>query len=148
MEKEANKSFVRWQGIAVKQLSYAINLILVLSVGGLSFEAALLTNSNVVLEPCWQQQAFLVSLIMLPFAVAFGILATISRLNDFRLTKNIALAREKLETSNLDLNAARARAKILGKITWAFFWAELGAYAFGVFLMALVIFSIAYFKFG
>jgi len=113
--EEQNKVFVRWQAISLKQLSYAINLILVLSVGSLGFETALLTNTGMVLESCWQRQAFLVSLIMLTFAVLFGIFATVSRLCDFRITKDIARKNLTPGANILWLEHARCRAKVLGK---------------------------------
>ena len=41
-----NEKFVRWQGITIKQLTYAINLILGLSTASLGFAISLLLNDK------------------------------------------------------------------------------------------------------
>jgi hypothetical protein len=115
-----NDSFVRWQAIAISQLTYAINLILGFSVATLAFGVTILLNDKFVLIG-WQKFTFFLSLIILLASVAFRIWCVINRLRDFRGTTRIARKKEKGATDE-ELHLLRELTKSLGHRIWVLFW--------------------------
>ncbi|MDD2721126.1 MAG: hypothetical protein PHH47_07460 [Gallionella sp.] len=140
---EPKGSFVRWQGITIGQLSYAINLILGFSVAALGFQLSLLQSSNFV-PSSWGKCVFSISLISLFSSTAFGISVVINRLRDFRLTMRVARKRESLieekkseEEINFELLPNRTKSRKLGNTTWVLFWWQLGTFGIGIFCATL-----------
>jgi hypothetical protein len=93
-ENNQKGSHVRWQSITIGQLTYAVNLILGLSVAVLGFEISLLLNENFSPGSCLQRVSLFFSLVLLAVSIVFGVLVVINRLTDFRLTTSIARRRE------------------------------------------------------
>src|SRR3989344_1899197 len=94
-----DKSFVRWQGITISQLSYAVNLILGLAVAALGFVITLLLNKEFI-PVSWMKCTFSVALLSLLASIGLGIWCVVNRLRDFRATKEVARKREKGATDS------------------------------------------------
>ena len=134
---KGDEKFVRWQGIAITQLSYAINLILTFSVAAIGFGVSLLLNEN--FKPAsWQSCSFFLSLFLLLASGAFGIWCTINRLRDFRATKQITNLKRK-EGNETELANLRSLTKRLGEKTWGIFWWQIGTFSAGIMLLVLSI---------
>lgn len=123
-------SFIRWQSVTIGQLTYAINLILGLSVATLGFQITLLLSDKFVLMS-WQKCTFFISLLLLAASIILGIWAVINRLLDFRATTKAAQKREKKAPEN-EIEPYRAIYQRLGKKTWLLFWWQVGTFGTGV----------------
>jgi hypothetical protein len=132
---DKTEKFIRWQGRAITQLSYSINLILSFSVAAVGFGVSLLLNENYNPTLC-QAYAFYTSLLLLLVSVAFGVLCTINRLRDFRATKEITNIKRKDENSP-ELAGLREFTNKLGNRTWGIFWWQIGTFTAGIFIMVL-----------
>ncbi len=121
------EKFVRWQGITIRQLSYAINLFLTFALASIGFILHLLISATVDLTAC---QLYLnrLALIFLIISGVLGIFCTINRLKDFRDTARIANPR----TKGHEKCEARLYAKGLGKNTWRLFWSQVIAFIIGI----------------
>lgn len=130
-------SYVRWQGIALKQLTYAVNLILGLTVATLGFGVTLLRDQQFSLGP---QAKYLFSggLLALLLSVIAGLWCVVNRLRDFRLTARIARSREE-NAADGRLPMMRDTAAKLGRCTWKLFWWQVALFASGVVLMIVSI---------
>jgi capsule polysaccharide export protein KpsC/LpsZ len=114
----------RWDQIRRNQLSFAINLILTLSTGELGFFAATVMNENFRTYSINQKDVFISAFVVADISTAFGSLATVSRLCDFRLTAQIDRQDEKCAEkpwSDVELECARTASKSLGHFTWWLF---------------------------
>jgi hypothetical protein len=139
MPKTPNESFVRWQGIAITQLGYAVNLILGFATASLGFALTLLKDKDFNPQQC-ERIFFDSALALLSLSIGFGIWCVINRLRDFRKTKDIANEREEL--SEIELEQRRDEVKKLGTFTWRLFWSQLASFGIGLFALVLVFFSI------
>jgi len=134
---KGDEKFVRWQSIAIAQLSYAVNLILTFSVAAVGFGVSLLLNQNFKPVP-WQSYTLYLSLLFLLASGAFGIWCTINRLRDFRATKQITnLKRE--DCNDPELTDLRSLANKLGNKTWGIFWGQIGTFSTGILLLVLAV---------
>jgi hypothetical protein len=140
--------FVRWQSVTITQLGYTVNLILGLATGSLGFALTLLKDKDFVPQNC-QKVFFDLSLASLLLSIALGIWCVISRLRDFRKTKNIARDGEQWKRDGIAddeiksrLEQRRAEVKSLGKCTWRLFYWQLGSFGFGLVMLFLVFLSI------
>ena len=125
-------AFVRWQGITISQMSYAINLVLGLAVAALGFLVNLLVNADFV--PVAGQGVMLaVALCLLVASVVLGIICVVNRLRDFRVTARIARGRQK-ESPAEELAPLREHSRRLGRRTWGLFWWQIGTFGGGVVL--------------
>ncbi|MDP2158198.1 MAG: hypothetical protein Q8K68_10880 [Nitrospirota bacterium] len=132
---EPKGSFIRWQSITIAQFSYAINLILGLTIATLAFQVTLLLNKD--FNPVtWQKCIFSLSLLSLLVSSGCGIWCVINRLRDFRATTKAARLREEGAEED-KINHYRALYKRLGKNTWTLFRWQIGAFALGIFLVIL-----------
>jgi uncharacterized membrane protein YbhN (UPF0104 family) len=150
-ENRTSERFVRWQEISRGQLSHAISLIFGLATAALGFETSLLLNEKFAPTECWQNCFFFFSFLLLACSIAVGIAAVVTRLCDFRLTARIVRARsnaEKLKKPKSEIKdrskfkKARRYAKQLGKRTWWLFQLQIGSFAAGIALAAIVILSV------
>ena len=133
-----NDSFIRWQDITIGQLTYAVNLILGLSVAALGFSVSLLLGDTFYpsgYAKCWLW-ASLMSLIL---AVGLGIYCVINRLCDFRVTMRIARLREKRKLQR-EIQRLRKLSTLLGKITWRIFLGQIFAFGLGIFLLVVSVY--------
>jgi hypothetical protein len=140
-DEEPRGSFVRWQAITIGQLTYAINLVMGLSVATLGFQVALLLGDNFTptgLQKC----AFVLSLFALMISVVFGVVVVINRLRSFRETMRTARAREKAKEAAI-IEGHRQLYRKLDKRTWWLFWWQVGAFASGVVLTTLSVLAFA-----
>lgn len=133
-------SFIRWQSIRIAQLTYAVNLILGLSVAALGFQLSILFNEGYI-PVSWQKCAYSVSLILLLLAVGFGIWCVVNRLRSFRATAKVARMREK-GCSEEEMQPHRALYKKLDEKTWVLFWWQIGTFGIGVLLLVVAIMAI------
>lgn len=139
---EPKGSFVRWQAVAIAQLTYAINLLLTFAVATLGYQVALLAGDNFSLAASWQKCLFSLSLLFLGVSIFFGLTVVVNRLRSFRATMRAARAREKGNTDALATN--RALYKILDSRTWWLFWWQAGTFTAGIVLAVTSLLS----KFG
>ena len=89
VKKKNRESSIRWQGRAIEQFGYALNLILGLSVAALGFELTLLLNKEFE-RTGWQNCLFVVSILSLLLSIALGLWCVVNRLRDFRATTETA----------------------------------------------------------
>src|ERR1017187_8550168 len=86
-------SFVRWQGIAIQQLGYAVGLILGFAGASLGFALSVVKDKEYCPE-CWGKAFMLAAVAFLLVSLGLGLWCVINRLNDFRKTKGIVRDRE------------------------------------------------------
>ena len=135
MRSTAHKeSFVRWQGITITQLGYAVNLILGFATASLGFSLTLLKDKDFVPKG-WGKWLFLLSLGSLLLSILFGIWCVINRLRDFRETAQIAKDRERLD--DIKLQQRQDDAKKRGECTWLLFKIQFWSFTAG--LVALTV---------
>lgn len=128
-----NEKYIRWQGITLNQVTFAINLLLGLATATLGFSVALLKDKEFV--PTGSIKCFFTAALFLQLISLFsGISAVISRTIDFRYTARIARATNEPN--------ARLRVKRLGKATWFFFWLQIGSFAFGILSLIISVVSL------
>lgn len=133
------ESFVRWQAITITQFGYTINLLLGFAVALLAFAFTQIKDSVQNLSSC-EKAALDISLLLLLASTVSGTACVINRLEDFRRATQIARDREQWQREGVGgidakLDDRRCAVKLLGKITWALFYIQVGT-----FLAALVIF--------
>lgn len=137
------ESSIRWTGIAITQLGYAINLILTFSTASLGFALSLLKDK--AFSPTSNaQKLFDIALLALGLSIVIGIACVFNRLKDFRASRAIATEREKLEDKgtprdeiNEALRALRRENKDRGENTWR--WFRWQASTFGIGIASLVL---------
>ncbi|HMF55359.1 MAG TPA: hypothetical protein VK619_03280 [Pyrinomonadaceae bacterium] len=138
--RKRKESFIRWQGITIEQLTYAINLILTLSTAALGFAVSLLISND--FKPTNPSRTgmtlFVLSVTALFVSIAFGIWCVINRLKDFRLTRRVADEREDGATDE-QLKPLRDEYDMYGRRTWVLFWFQIGSFAFAILAFILSI---------
>jgi hypothetical protein len=134
-----NEKFIRWQGLTINQLTFAINLFLGLGGGSLAFAITLLRDQTFLLGGCWKT-VFLISLVTLALSVIAGCAAVVSRLYDFRYTAR-KLRADELGDPTDEAGAYAYSSKILGLFTWRLFWFELVTLFVGLIGLILAIYS-------
>ncbi|GLU55114.1 hypothetical protein [Dyadobacter frigoris] len=87
-QKEYDERYKNWSAKALEQLGFTNNLIITLSVAFLGF---LFTIDN---AKCNNKCFYITIIIVCCISILFGILAMISRLYDFKITRNITLIRK------------------------------------------------------
>ena len=132
--------FVRWQGQAIAQLSFAINLFLGFAVTALAFTLSFLRESSFTPSRCYAF-LYLLSLVLLSAAALCGIGAVVTRLLDFRATANKVRLRQQYPIS-AEIAVLGDYATGLGKATWRLFWFMLGGFTLGIACFAISFFSV------
>jgi hypothetical protein len=125
-------AFVRWQGIAIAQFTYATNLVLGLAVATLGFAVTLLLNKEFV-PVSWQKYAFSLGLLALVASIATGICFAVNRLRDFRATATTARGRAK----GANADDSRELAESLGKCAWTLFRWQITSFAVALLLIVV-----------
>lgn len=123
--------FQRWQKIAIDQLTYALNLFLVLTIAVLGYWFSLLQDAEFMREIA-DKRFMLSSFLALAVSVVCGLACVLCRLRDFRGTAQRARGRAKAP-SHEELSG-------LGCWTWTFFYLHVIGFGFGVALLATVLF--------
>ena len=134
MEKQ-NK-YIRWQAIRINQLGFINNLILGLSLGLIAFNFNFILPDDIVLN-CFQKFLFWISAILTVISVFISLILAINRLEDFRLTAQIARKEEKKLTENIEID--RAKSDKLGKRTWCLFIWQIATFLIGFLTSAIYI---------
>jgi hypothetical protein len=97
--KEYKERHIRWQNISITQMGFTNNILITIAIGFLAFafkdkdltpfKFCLCGNFN------WFLLLNFLSLIFLFVSITNGILTSLSRLYDFRITRNITLTRQR-----------------------------------------------------
>jgi hypothetical protein len=127
--------FIRWQTRTIEQLGYAVNLILGLAVATLGFSLNLLSSSTKFAPIDFAKFCFTYSLFITVTSIILGIWCVITRLEDFRIKKDVARAEEK--ESPPELTDLRGKMNNLGKRTWILFRWQLRTFGLAVSLLSL-----------
>jgi predicted permease len=121
MSEQDRESFLRWQEYRISHLSFSINLFLTFSIASIGF--IIQQNPNLEINQVAIDSESLSTLVWWFISAIFGVLATFSRLVDFRYTaKRIRGGRTKYYCLT----------KLAGHLTWIFFGCEVVAYCIGV----------------
>lgn len=136
-EKNSVGSFIRWQFISINQFSYVVNLLIVLSVSTVGFSVSLLFK-NEFLPVDRSKFLFTGALFTQLFSLVFGFWCNIYRLNNFRLTMDIARKRE-LGAESHDLACLRQKTEKLGKEIWLIFWWQFVMFCVGILMLTFAL---------
>ena len=108
LKNEYYERNIRWSQIAINQLSFFNNLLLSLSVGFLAFafKPEFLNNFTPSLNDInWSKSFLMASIIFIVIAIILGLITSIFRLKDFRITRAINQIRQRTyEHSNILLD--------------------------------------------
>ncbi|WKZ74554.1 MAG: hypothetical protein QY303_10410 [Vicingaceae bacterium] len=89
-----------WREISVTQLSNTNNVLLTLSSGLMAFCFNKNTITNIYLDLnhdiSWIKATYLIAILLLAVSMCYGISVLISRLYDFRISRHIALTRQRV----------------------------------------------------
>ena len=135
----------RWDDIRRAQLSFSINLFLTFAVGAIGFLAVLLSGNKFPTYGAMQKGFFIHAFIFAGASSLSGIIASVLRLCDFRLTAKIIRKNcgPQKPISRAWLEYARARARALGDRTWVMFWLQCGTFILAMMLLAIAVISVA-----
>ena len=114
---KSRESSIRWTGIVITQLGYAINLILAFATAALGFSLSLLRDKDFAPQPS-ARGLFYLTLVALLASIGIGIASVVNRLLDFRATRGIATEKEKLEekeTQRDKINDALRQSRLWSK---------------------------------
>ncbi len=120
-EKRYLERYKRWQDKTREQLSFFNNLLFTLSVGFLSFAYKNLLESKVEFSFChpkFSTTLLVISIISIALSVLVGLLCTINRLYDFRITTHINQVRYWFEKSIYNTNKGKLDGKTPEKCSW------------------------------
>jgi 4-hydroxybenzoate polyprenyltransferase len=129
MAQESDR-FVRWQKIAIGQLSYALNLVFTLTIATLGCWFVLLKDQEFTPRST-DRCTMLLSLSTLAFSAMCGFGCILNRLRDFRGTAQRA-------RSSPDA-PAQDEMRGLGTTTWGLFYAQVFSFAVGVAAIAITL---------
>lgn len=115
MSNNEQQSFVRWQGITIKQLSFVNNLLIGLATGMLAFHTQLAFDdkSSVTAVDKW---LVVLSIVFLFLSLAIGCYLALNRLCSFRITAQVARKRETDARERIE--ELRTVARKLDERTW------------------------------
>lgn len=132
-------SFIRWQTITLNQLTYAVNLILTLSIGTLAFSMSLLRDKDFTPEG-HNQCLFVCATVSILLSIGFGIWCVINRLRDFRVTTKVARMRERDKPADeIAISCHVLLYEALGRQTWRLFWTQIILFGSSIVLYTLCI---------
>ena len=123
--------FQRWQKIAIDQLTYALNIFLVLTIATLGYWFSLLRDEGFM--PSATAKCFmLLSFLVLAGSVICGLVCIVCRTWDFKGTAQRARGKDDAPT--------RDELRGLGHVTWGLFYAHLAGFSLGVILLTVTLF--------
>jgi hypothetical protein len=155
--EEIRRLRTRWADQRRSQFGVTIALFTALSGAGLGFCGSLLTrpvplggdsgHTFLWLFPCGHRTFwFLTSSLFFAIALILGILGTVTRLMDFRLTASLPdkrLARRKGKKFGLlSIPATKRWTRVLSGFTWSFCWLQLVVLLIGIVCIAVTTFHI------
>ncbi|KIO51868.1 hypothetical protein [Flavobacterium hibernum] len=112
-----NESYIRWQNIRITQLGFANNLLILLNVALLGFYSKFLSDCEILNN--YQKFFICASFLLIIVSTGLGIFVMLNRLEDFKLTAQIARKRETNQRNGIEND--REEAKILGERTYNYF---------------------------
>jgi len=112
----ASYRYIRWQGLAINQLSIAVSLISGLSAAGIGFGVSQLGGESGI-----SIYLVLASIFMLGLAALCSAGAVVTRLLDFRLTARKVRKDEKPDYDK-PLKIFLKDKEEYGRATWRLFW--------------------------
>jgi hypothetical protein len=137
----SNGSFVRWQGIAITQMGYAVNLILTFSTASLGFALTLFKD---VKQHYWGRCFLLLAGLLLMASITIGMWCVLNRLRDFRESTKIAHRRERWDKQGyakrwIDdrLRCRRNRNRLRGNLSNSLFDWQVASFGFGTLLLVI-----------
>ena len=133
---EKSDKYIRWQAIRIKQLGFINNLVLGLSLGLLAYNFKLILPDEIQLN-CFQKILFWISSLLTLISVFIALILAINRLEDFRLTAQIARKEEKNQSENIEID--RKKSDKLGKKTWCLFIWQIATFFIGLLTSAIYI---------
>lgn len=129
-------SFVRWQNIRITQLGFANNLLIALGVTLIGFTLDFIQTDQQILI-FTQKFLFWVGISSSIVSIGLGLFVVINRLEDFKLTAQIARNRENETTSGI--NVDRTQTNKLGKRTWCCFIWQVVTFSVGFLLLLIMV---------
>ncbi|RTL14094.1 MAG: hypothetical protein EKK56_02255 [Flavobacteriaceae bacterium] len=133
------ESFIRWQSILINQLGFTNNLIIGLSIGVLGYLINFL--QQVTILNCFQKFFFWIACISIIYSLTMGLKLVINRLDDFKITANIARKRETNKREGIEED--RKKVKEIGEKTWNLLIWQISTF-FASLICTLVIILIEY----
>lgn len=112
------KSYLKWQDIRITQLGYANNLIIALAVALFGFTIKFIQTEDLILSN-FQKVLFWIICALIIISVGLGIYVVLNRLEDFKLSAQIARKRETNKRDGIEND--RLKSERLGNITWNIF---------------------------
>jgi hypothetical protein len=91
---------------------------------------------------CWAKCFFDLSAISLVIAITTGLLCSLNRLWDFRITAGIARG----NWNGDELKDKRRESDLLGKLTWRLLYLEISMFSLGIFLLMATLALVYRFK--
>jgi uncharacterized membrane protein len=132
--ENTNESFIRWQGRSIQQMGFFNNLLLGLATGLLAFQTQLAFGQKMSLVPS-EIVVLVTSILVLFVSILVGCSLAWNRLNDFRLTAQVARKREKDEEE--DIEKLRRKSERLGNRTWNLIQWQAALFALGSLLLLI-----------
>lgn len=130
-----NKSFIKWQDIRIKQLGFANNLIIGLALGVMGFAIKFIQAENFEANSI-QKMLIWIGGIAILISILLGLILIINRLEDFKLTAQIARKRESNNRQGIEND--REKSKKLGKKTWNYFVWQVSTFFVGFLIFSIV----------
>lgn len=125
-----NSNAIWWRKIAIDQLGYALNLILLLTIAAVGYWFSLVRDDT--FHPgSTAKCALLIALLTFAVSALSGLLCVFNRLHDFR--------GEARARSNHPEAPSRDRLRGLGRATWWLFYAQWATFLFGVLALAVAL---------
>lgn len=141
-------SFVRWQGIAITQMGYVVNLILTFATASLGFALTLFRDVSLK-QHCWGRSWIVLAGVILMVSIAIGVWCVQNRLSDFRESAQIARKRTRLEKQGYaktwiddQLRYRRNRNRRRGELSNELFNWQVGTFGVGAALLVLAVVAV------
>ena len=97
--RDYKERHIRWQDISLTQLGYTNNILLSLTIGFLAFafDKEFLTTLSFSKDSIFNLKMcfYILTILSLLISIGYGVLTSISRLYDFRITRHIVLTRQR-----------------------------------------------------
>lgn len=100
-----NENYIRWQNYRITQLGFTINLLIILAVGLIAFTIKYL-QSDLILNG-FQKILFWFGSFLTLSSIGIGLFVVVNRLEDFRITAQIALKRGRNEETKNESEKAK-----------------------------------------
>lgn len=153
--KELKTRFSFWHNKQLDLLTFSINLIFTVSIALAGFivnnnDSSLFSNKLL----CFQFSLTKTSLFILSLSATLGIFGLITRLNDFKLTKDLVRSRQRIfelkediryeayEPSDIEYQKYKRDKLIwwtnfLGRMTWYFFYLQLSLFLTAIWMIVI-----------